>query len=427
MTDLLQQPLDLPCGVSVPNRLAKAAMTEGLATSAGVATPELEQLYGLWSDGGAGLLLSGNIQVDAAHLERPGNVVIEREPDAAMAKALASWASAATRNGNHFWGQISHAGRQTQKMVNPHPKAPSAIKLDLPGGQFGVPVPLTTAEIADIVGRFGTCARALQVAGFTGVQVHAAHGYLLSQFLSPLSNLRDDEYGGNLANRARILLEIISEVRDAVGPGFPVAVKLNSADFQKGGFDFEDSLQVAGWLEQAGVDLIEISGGTYEQPKLLGVEGIEEEESQTVAESTLAREAYFVDFAKAMQAKVAIPLMVTGGFRRRDIMTQCLTAGDVDLIGIGRPMCVLTDAPARIFGGLDTLPRYEAQLSLLPPWLSGLNRLKTLRVMGTFAVQYWFYAQLDLLGTTGKADPGLSVMQATRRMMALQKKQLADR
>jgi 2,4-dienoyl-CoA reductase-like NADH-dependent reductase (Old Yellow Enzyme family) len=244
MTQLISQSLKLPCGAELPNRLAKAAMTEGLATANGVPTPELERLYGLWSDGGAGMLLSGNIQVDRDHLERPGNVVIDAKPNAAMRKALASWAKAGTRNGNHFWAQISHAGRQTQKIVNPHPKAPSPIKLGLPGGQFGEPVALTKPEIKQIVRRFGVCAAAVQEAGFTGVQVHAAHGYLLSQCLSPRSNHRDDEYGGDLANRARMLLDVIASVRKAVGPDFPVAVKLNSADFQKGGFDFADSLEV---------------------------------------------------------------------------------------------------------------------------------------------------------------------------------------
>jgi len=425
MPDILAQPLSLPCGATIPNRLAKAAMTEGLATPTGVPTPELERLYGLWSDGGAGMLLTGNIQVDAQHLERPGNVVIDREPDAAMRDALAAWAQAATRNGNHFWAQISHAGRQTQKNVNPHPKAPSAVKLELPGGQFGVPVALTVAEIEEIVRRFGICAAAVKEAGFTGLQVHAAHGYLLSQFLSPRSNLRTDQYGGELANRARALLDIVTTVREATGPDFPVAVKLNSADFQKGGFAFEDSLQVAEWLEQAGVDLIEISGGTYEQPKLLGVEGLEAEEKQNVAESTRRREAYFVDFAKAMQQKVSIPLMVTGGFRRRDVMQQVIESGDADLVGLGRPMCVMTDAPQQLLQGLEELPRYEAELSLLPGWLSFLNRSKTLRTMGTFGVQYWFYAQLDTLGRLGRAEPSMSVMAATRKIMSLQKQLLS--
>jgi 2,4-dienoyl-CoA reductase-like NADH-dependent reductase (Old Yellow Enzyme family) len=427
MSEILSQPLILPCGATLPNRIVKAAMTEGLATPLGSPTRELERLYGLWSDGGAGLLLSGNIQVDADHLERPGNVIIDREPDEAMRQALASWAKAATRGGNHFWAQISHAGRQTQKIVNPHPKAPSAVKLGLPGGQFGEPVALTVAEIEDIVRRFGVCAGAVKAAGFTGVQVHAAHGYLLSQFLSPRSNQRDDQYGGSLENRARALLEVVASVRAAVGPDFPVAVKLNSADFQKGGFAFKDSLQVARWLEQASVDLIEISGGNYEQPRLLGVEGIEAVEDQHVKQSTLMREAYFVDFALAMQRQVSIPLMVTGGFRRRDAIEQAIASGGADLVGLGRPMCVVTDAPKQLLEGLEELPRFEAQLSLFPPWLSFLTRLKTLRPLAIFGVQYWFYAQLDKLGRNGRPEPDMSVFAAARLLMSLQNKIMRER
>ena len=422
MNQLIAQPLTLPCGAVLPNRLAKAAMTEGLATADGLPTPELNRLYGLWSDGGAGMLLSGNIQIDADHLERPGNVLIDRKPNKAMRTALASWAQAATRNGNHFWAQISHAGRQTQKIINPNPKAPSAVKVGLPGGQFGEPVALTKAEIKTIVRRFGVCAAAVKEAGFTGVQIHSAHGYLLSQFLSPRSNLRTDDYGGSLVNRARALLDSVACVRAAVGPEFPVAVKLNSADFQKGGFAFEESLQVVQWLEQAGVDLIEISGGTYEQPKLLGLQGMEEEEKQNVAESTQKREAYFVDFAKAMQAKVNVPLMVTGGFRQRSTMEMAVETGSADLIGLGRPMCVMTDAPNQLLAGLDELPRYEDNLSLFPSWLSFLRNVKALRAMAGFAVQYWYYGQIDAVGRTGKSNPKLSVFAATRETMALQKK-----
>lgn len=427
MTTPLAQTLSLPCGAILPNRLAKAAMTEGLATTQGLPGAELEQLYGIWSDGGAGMLLSGNILIDADHLERPGNVIIDCKPDEKMHLALAAWAKAGTRNGNHFWAQISHAGRQTQKNINPHPKAPSAVKVGLPGGQFGEPIELTSTEIEDIVRRFGVCAAAVKEAGFTGVQIHSAHGYLLSQFLSPRSNLRQDQYGGALENRARVLLDTVRCVRAAVGPDFPVAVKLNSADFQKGGFDFEDSLQVAQWLEQASVDLIEISGGTYEQPKLLGIKGIEAEEQQQVAQSTSMREAYFVDFATAMQKKVSIPLMVTGGFRQRKVMEHAITDAGVDLIGLGRPMCVDTDAPARLLAGEDELIRYEDQLALFPSWLNFLTRIETLRTIAGFATQYWFYAQLDSLGHDGVTIPNLSVINATKRLMAQQKQWLSAR
>ena len=422
MTTIFNKTISLPCGAVLSNRFAKAAMTEGLAGRLGVPGEELCRLYEIWSDGGAGMLLSGNIMVDRHHLERPGNVVIDRPPDLEMRQALKRWASSATRKGNHFWAQISHAGRQTQKMVNAKPKAPSAVKLALPGGQFGEPVELNCGEIEDIISRFGICAAAVKEAGFTGVQVHAAHGYLLSQFLSPRSNRRTDEFGGALANRARPLLAIIEEIRSTVGPDYPISVKLNSADFQKGGFAFEDSLQVAKWLEAASVDLIEISGGTYEQPKLLGIDGMEEEENQNIQASTLMREAYFVDFAMAMRKELKIPLMVTGGFRQSIAMKQAIESGGADVIGLGRPMSVMTDAPNQLLNGIDELPRYESQLALFPKWLSWLTKLKILRTVSSFAVQYWYYGQIDSLGRTGKADPDLSVWAATKQTMVMQKK-----
>jgi 2,4-dienoyl-CoA reductase-like NADH-dependent reductase (Old Yellow Enzyme family) len=413
----LANPLTLPCGAVIPNRLVKAAMTEGLATMDGIPTPELERLYGKWSDGGAGLLISGNIQIDRRHLEQPGNVIIDGEPGDGLRKALASWASAATRGGNQFWAQLSHAGRQTPKDVNPNPKAPSPVPLNLPGGRFGEPVELSELEIRDIVRRFGIAARACKEAGFTGVQIHAAHGYLLSQFLSPRSNRRTDRYGGELSNRAKVLLNVQKSVREAVGPDFPVAVKLNSADFLKGGFAFEDSLQVARWLEEGGIDLIEISGGTYEQPKLVGIEGLEEEEPQHVKHSTRLREAFFVDFAIAMQEKVTVPLMATGGFRTRAVIEQAVKSGAADLVGLGRPMCVDTDAPRQLLAGADSLERYEDRLSGLPAWLSFLERIAPVKVLAAFSVMYWYYAQIEEIAKTGKAKPNMSVISASLRIV----------
>jgi 2,4-dienoyl-CoA reductase-like NADH-dependent reductase (Old Yellow Enzyme family) len=402
-------------------------MTEGLADIHGRPTAELDKLYGIWSDGGAGLLLSGNVQIDGDHLERPGNVIIDRQPDEEMLAALRKWTKAATRHGNHFWAQISHAGRQTMKAVNPHPKGPSAVKLGLPGGQFGTPVSLTEEEIFNLISRFGQAALIAKESGFTGVQIHAAHGYLISQFLSPRSNQRDDRWGGMLENRARFLLFAVNTVRQLVGPEFPVAVKLNSADFQRGGFAFEDSLQVARWLQDAGVDLIEISGGTYEQPKLLGIEGLEEAEPQDVAESTLAREAYFVDFAKAMKNELKVPLMVTGGFRTNSAMEQALKSGAADIVGLGRPMCVLPDAPKRLIGGMAMLPKNENHLKLFPEWLASLRKLKTMRGLEGFATQYWFYSQLYAIGRTGRPKPDMTVYAAMREVEAYQKQWLKER
>lgn len=418
---LLSEPLTLPCGAILPNRIAKAAMTEGMATPDGRPTPALDRLYGLWSDGGAGLLIGGNLVIDRDHLERPGNVVIDRVPDADTMARLTRWAAAATRGGNHFWAQISHSGRQTPAVVNRHPKSASDVKLGLPGGQFGQPEPLTREEIAGLVERWAIAAKACRDAGFTGVQVHAAHGYLMSQFLSPLSNRRTDDYGGSLENRARLLIEVIAAIRATTGSDFPVSVKLNSADFQKGGFAFEDSLTVAGWLEAAGVDLIEISGGSYEQPKLLGIEGMEESATQNVAPSTLAREAYFVDFALAMQAQVSVPLMVTGGFRTRAAMEQALAGGAADVIGLGRPMCLMTDAPKQLLAGAGTLPRYEEGLGLVPGCLGFLKRFQIVKAIDGFAGIYWFYQQLWLLGHEGRVDERLSVLSAFRTLEARNK------
>ena len=424
---MIETSLTLPCGAQIPNRLCKAAMTEGLASPQGEPTEALERLYGIWSDGGAGLLLSGNVQIDGDHLERPGNVIIDGEPSVAMQRALSGWAAAGTRRGNHFWAQISHAGRQCQKIVNPQPKAPSAVKLGLPGGQFGEPQPMTEEDIEAVITGFARCAKVVIDAGFTGVQLHAAHGYLLSQFLSPRSNQRQDQWGGSLENRARLLLASVTRVRTAVGPNVPISVKLNSADFQRGGFDFDESLQVAKWLEQASVDLIEISGGTYEQPRLLNLDGMEPVEEQSVAASTRAREAYFVDFAEAMHKEVSIPLMVTGGLRRLDAMKLALESGAADMIGIGRPMCVMTDAPAQLLAGIKELPRFEDTLSLLPKALRFLNGIKMVRTVGAFATQYWFYEQIAALGHQGDTLDGLGVFAATKAQTKAANQWIAER
>ncbi len=427
MPSSLKSRLRLPCGASIPNRIAKAAMTEGMADAKGVPTDALIKLYEHWSNGGAGLLLSGNIIIDRDHLERPGNVIIHGPADKELMAGLKKLVKAGTRAGNDFWTQLSHGGRQVMKTVNPHPKAPSPVQLGIPGGQFGVPVELTVEEIRELVERFANAALVCEDAGFTGVQIHAAHGYLISSFLSPRANRRQDEYGGSLENRARFLMETIVAVRSKVGWRFPVSVKLNSADFQRGGFKFEDSLQVAQWLQDAGVDLIEISGGNYEQPKLLGIEGMEPEVTQNVAPSTARREAYFVDFALAMQEKVKIPLMVTGGFRTREAMDYALSSGAADVIGIGRPMCTMPDAPKKLLGGLGKLPEYEKELQLIPDWLGFLKRIQALKAMDSFAVQYWFYGQLYALAKTGEMDPGITPFTGFREVEMRNRKLMKER
>ncbi len=414
MLDILAQPLPLPCGATLPNRLAKAAMTERLADGAGRPTARLERLYRAWSEGGAGLLITGNVIVDRNHLEAPGNVVLQGEQDSEARAAFARWAAASQVGGNQVWMQLSHAGRQTQKMVNPAPRAPSAVAVGLPGGQFGRPVALSEPEILGLIAAFGDAAKVARETGFDGVQIHGAHGYLISEFLSPRANQRQDGWGGDLAGRARFLLEVTRRVRACVGADFPVSVKLNSADFQRGGFAFEDSQIVAGWLDAAGVDLIEVSGGSYEQPAMMNVLGMEPVADQVVRESTLARESYFQRFAPEIRARLSrAKLMVTGGFRTASGMADAVAQDGVDLIGLGRPLCVDAGAAGRLLRGeIGELDRWEGKLRLGSGWLGGGSPLMAIRALNTFAAQGWYYEQLVRLGDTGRADPGLGVLAA---------------
>lgn len=412
----IADPFDLPCGATLPNRLVKAAMTEGLADPLNRATEGLETLYRRWAEGGAGLLLTGNVQIDRRYMERPGNVAIDGPQSNEARARLAAFAEAGTAGGNHLWMQISHAGRQTPVRVNPHPVGPSDKVLGLPGKQFGVPRALTGEEIEDIIARFAHAAKVARETGFTGVQLHGAHGYLISEFLSPDVNTRTDEWGGTLENRARLLLESVRAVRRAVGPDFPVSVKLNSADFQKGGFSHEDAITVAQWLDKEGLDLLEVSGGTYEQPKMMLADTIALDEEKTVhlRASTIAREAYFLDYARDIRAATTLPLLVTGGFRTVAGMNAALASGATDLIGLGRPLCVETDLPRRLLeGATQAAPAWESDLVLGRSRLLGpaspFGLIKLINGMGS---ANWFQYQLLRLGRGQDADLKMGVLKA---------------
>jgi len=412
--ELLNSALTLPCGAVLPNRVAKAAMTERLADASNRATALHERLYRLWSEGGAGLLLTGNVQVDRKHLEAAGNVAIDGTEDEAALTALKRFAAAATAAGNQVWMQISHAGRQTQKNINPHPKAPSAVAVALPGGRFGQPVAMTEDDIQTTIARFAHAARVARDTGFNGVQIHAAHGYLISEFLSPRVNLRQDSWGGDLAGRARFLMETVRQTRAAVGEDYPVSVKLNSADFQRGGFAFEDSMIAAGWLDEAGVDLIEISGGSYEQPSMMKMEGMEPTFDPTIAESTRAREAYFQKFAPEIRKHIKrAKLMVTGGFRTQAGMESAISQDGVDVIGLGRPLCVDPAAPGKLLRGeITSLDRWEDQLRVGPGWLGPKSPFMLVKAVNGFGAQSWYYEQLLQIAESGHANPKLGLLAA---------------
>jgi 2,4-dienoyl-CoA reductase-like NADH-dependent reductase (Old Yellow Enzyme family) len=309
--------------------------------------------------------------------------------------------------------QVSHAGRQTPKLVNPRPAAPSPVPLGLPGGQFGSPRAMTGQEVRAVVEGFGNAASVAKQAGFDGIQVHAAHGYLLSSFLSPRANQRDDVYGGSLENRARLLVECVEEARIAAGPGFSVSVKLNSADFQKGGFSFEDCLAVIDMLNGMGVDFIEISGGNYEQPRMMDTDGLEPVFEPGVRESTRKREAYFLKYARAVQDRTQLPLMVTGGFRTVEAMNAALADGEADLIGLGRPLCVDTDTPRKLLSGeRAAADQWESRLRIGPGLFGPNSPIKLVKALNGFGVIGWYYEQLRRLGAGEAPDVKLGVLSA---------------
>ena len=337
----LYEPLELPGGQTIPNRIAKAAMEENMADDSHLPGEALLRLYRQWSRGGAGLLLTGNVMVAADAVTGPGGVILDGQQPLGPFRA---WASAGQSGGSRIWMQINHPGRQVFKANNPDAIAPSAVPVDMGdlSKMFATPRAMTNADIERVVEQFATTAQLAQQAGFDGVQIHAAHGYLISQFLSPKTNRRDDQWGGRIENRARILTDIVQAIREQVGPDFGLGVKLNSADFQKRGFDAEDAISVVRLLNHLPVDLVEISGGSYESPAMHGA---------PQKASTRAREAYFIDFARDIQAAAKMPIMVTGGIRRRAVAEEALAPENgkagVAMVGIEQALAFAPDLPNR--------------------------------------------------------------------------------
>ena len=412
----IASPLTLPCGLELPNRLVKAAMTERIADERNGVTERHIRLYRAWGDGGIGLQITGNVQVDRRNLEAPGNVVIDAKPSNEQAAMLARWAEVSKAGGGKIVMQLAHAGRQTMKFVNPTPDAPSAVPVDLPGGRFGTPKPMTEATIRSVIERFGIATRAAREAGFDGVQLHGAHGYLISQFLTPLVNKREDDWGGPIENRARFLLEAVKAAKAEAGPGFAVGVKLNSADFQKGGYNKADSAAVIAMLNAVGLDFLEISGGNYEQPSMIGASGLSSknpEEKDTRQESTKRREAYFLEYAQEVRGAATMPIMVTGGFRSVEVMNTALEAGETDLIGLARPLCADPDAPAKILSGeWRELPRWEKNLRVGPGVLSQASPFKLMKMLNAFGLQAWFYTQMQRIADGKPVDKKLGVLKS---------------
>ena len=336
MSSELFAPLNLRSGLVLDNRIAKAAMEENMAGRGQLPDQRLLSLYRRWGNGGAGLLITGNVMVHAQALTGPGGVVLDV---GAPLEPFADWAKAGKAGGAAMWMQINHPGRQVQVQMPGVVWAPSAVGVELGKHtkRFGRPVAMSAEQIEATVQRFAVAAVGAERAGFDGVEVHAAHGYLLSQFLSPLSNRRTDQWGGSLENRARLLLDVVRAIRSTVGSSFAVAVKLNSADFQRGGFDAYDAQQVIAMLEPLGVDLVELSGGNYESPAMSG---------RAADARTQAREAYFLDLATELATSSPLPLMLTGGITRRETAEKALANG-VAMVGMATALAVTPDLPDR--------------------------------------------------------------------------------
>lgn len=391
--NLLNQPLQLPNGSVLRNRLAKAAMSETLATYGNRPTQDLVRLYRRWAASGLGLLITGNVMIDRRALGEPGNLVIEDASDLAV---LQQWTQAVTDQGAALWAQLNHPGKQSTKGLNAYNLAPSAVSFreDM-AAFFETPREATPAEIREIITRFGRSAAVCRQAGFSGVQVHGAHGYLVNQFLSPHHNRRTDEWGGSAENRRRFVLAVYAEIRRQVGPDFPVGIKLNSADFQRGGFTEEESLETILALVEAGIDLIEVSGGTYEAPAMSGA-------MQTPKKaSTVSREAYFLEFAEKVRATVAVPLMVTGGFRTVAGMNAALRAGALDVVGLARLLAIDPQAPVALLQGRDS----GARVRPISTGLKAVDRLGLMEVL-------WYTRQLKRIAKGRAPRPDESGLAA---------------
>lgn len=386
----INSPLTLPCGAILKNRIGKSAMSENMADHRHHPGPEFERLYSKWAQGGAGLLITGNVMVDSRALGEAHNVVVEKSnPNDAYLKR---WAVAGGVNQTHLWPQLNHPGKQIPKFLSPVPVAPSAVSYPAPMNRlFSTPRALQETEILDIISRFAYAAETLKNCGFSGVQIHGAHGYLVSQFLSPHHNQRNDDWGGSFEKRIRFAVEVYRAIRAKVGPHFPIGIKLNSADFMKGGFSEEESMQVVEILSKAGIDLIEISGGTYESPVMMG-------KKSPLRKSTQEREAYFLDYCEKVSKVTPTPIMLTGGFRTRNAMDAALASESCHVIGLARSLAVDYDFP-------NTLLANTACESRVHPLTTGFRRMDKL-----FPLEItWYTHQLHRMGRGKNPNPKANV------------------
>ena len=339
--NLLFTPITLPNGTTIKNRFFKSAMSEGMGTRDFQPKQNIATLYKRWAEGGTGLIITGNIMIDPKGTAEPGNIVFDKNSNMEILK---NWAKQGQQHGAKVMVQLNHPGKQAPKTVSKQTVAPSAVPLGNGLNKlFSTPRALTTSEVEELVQKFVTSAKVAKEAGFSGVQIHAAHGYLISQFLSPHDNRRTDKYGGSLENRMRFLKEIYLGMREELGKDFTIGIKINSTDFKEDGLTEEDSLNTIIELANLGLDFVEISGGTYERPAMMG------------ATSKSTNQVFFAEYSKKLKQKIEIPVVVTGGIRSINAMNTLLNDNTTDFIGIARPLTIDPNIPNKIKQGTYTI------------------------------------------------------------------------
>ncbi|KAM3416804.1 hypothetical protein BST61_g8395 [Cercospora zeina] len=337
------EPFILPNGIKLKNRIYKAAMEENMADVAHGNQPSegLINLYRRWAEGGSGLVMSGHVMIDPRAMALPGDVLLAEDGPAQSEERWKEWVKAAKSNNTRFWLQINHPGRQIKKGSGLPTYAPSAVALDMGklSNMFDLPLEMSESHILDVIQRFRWAAKKAEELG--------VDGYLLSQFLSPKSNRRTDRWGGSLENRARLLFEVIKAIRETVSPCFGVGVKINSADFQRGGFDSNDLKWTVEQMNDMKLDFVELSGGNYESPAMSGASQGDEKKSTR----TIAREAYFIEAAQELKGIARIPLIVTGGITKLETANAVASSSDNILVGIATALGVIPDLPSRWAAG----------------------------------------------------------------------------
>lgn len=351
--------LSMKKGQHLKNRFFKSAMSEALADSDHNPNEYHQRLYRKWAEGGSGIVVTGNVMVDRRALGEPGNVVLDNE---SSQSDFIAWAEAGTTNNTQLWMQLNHPGRQSPKSVSKNPVAPSAVPFESNLKHFfNPPRELTISEIEQLIKKFGQTALLAKKTGFSGVQIHGAHGYLVSQFLSPVTNRRTDEFGGDLAGRMLFLKEVYLEIRRQTGESFPVGLKLNISDFTEGGFDNQESLSVMKKMADLGIDAIEVSGGNYDNPEMF--------------DSSSDEEVFFIDHVKGIKDQLDTLLILTGGFRKLSTMEEALQQSYTDMIGLARPLALKPDLANRLLDGeVETieLPRLTTGLKVVDKKMGGL-------------------------------------------------------